>query len=63
MRRFLMTTAACLVVASGLVFLMGTFFSARAQQTGARPAYVLFDTSPVTLKNVRVIDGTVESSL
>jgi hypothetical protein len=58
MHKFMTATAACLVVASGLVFVTGSFFSGHAQQPGARSAYVLFDTSPVTLKNVRLIDGT-----
>lgn len=57
MQKFTTAAAAWLVVVSGSVF-VGFFFSAHAQQAGARSAYVLFDTPVVTLKNVRLIDGT-----
>jgi imidazolonepropionase-like amidohydrolase len=57
MQSFTTATAASLVVASGLVF-VGFFFSAHAQQPETRSAYVLFDAPVVTLKNVRLIDGT-----
>src|SRR5215204_6110084 len=58
MRNLVIAETACLSVASVLMFVTGSFFIGHAQQADSRSAYVLFDTSPVVLKNVRVIDGT-----
>jgi hypothetical protein len=58
MRNLVIAEAASLSVAGVLMFVTGSFFIGHAQQADGRSAYVLFDTSPVVLKNVRVIDGT-----
>jgi imidazolonepropionase-like amidohydrolase len=57
-RTLVIARAASLSAASVLMFATGSFFIGHAQQADSRSAYVLFDTSPVVLKNVRVIDGT-----
>ena len=58
MRNLVIAGATSLSVASVLMFASGSFFIGHAQQADSRSAYVLFDTSPVVLKNVRVIEGT-----